>query len=222
MLDFGGSEGGNPQMVQAMQAHKSAQSAQSLSDLNSNSSGMGNQASSAMGDLSAQSGSSSGGPGGGNLAGSAQGSQKAPAQPPRELGSISEELFQRPVQDIFEEAKSGFDVNKWFGINEIDTPEEKQRKTQLHSRYQQLSQEQQQYFQSRLQRESQRKQRLQQEQKIRDDRKAEENANSIEMPSGQQKGEAGTGAKPRQSRSQMMTKLIDKNRQNLNLVQSAG
>jgi hypothetical protein len=36
------------------------------------------------------------------------------------------------------------------------------------------------------------------------------------------KGAAGPGSKPKQSRNQMMTKLIDKNRQNPNLMQSSG
>ncbi len=220
MLDLGGSEGGNPQMVKAMQAQKAAQSAQSLSDLGaSHTSGVssgGDSASSSSGSLTPQHGQS-------GMTGLPQGAAATHSptpQPPREVGSIPEELIQRPLNDLGQEVKSWFDINKWFGINTEDTPEAKQRKTELHQRYQQLNQEQQQYFQARLKREMERKNQMAQDQQLRDQQKAAAEQNGLPEPSSPQKGPGSEGKK--KSQSQRMTNVVNQNRQSFNKMQSSG
>jgi hypothetical protein len=158
-------------MVKALQAQKAAQSAQSLNDLGGSHAGGGTGgggSSPTAGGLPPQLSQALGGQSGASQNGGTDGASN---QAPREVGSIPEELLQRPLQDMGQEVKGLFNVNQWFGIKTLDTPEEKQRKTELHSRYQQTNQEQQQYFQARLQREAQRKQRMEQEQQVRDQQK---------------------------------------------------
>ncbi len=200
MLDSGGTEGGSPQLMQALQAQQQAQSGH----------GSGGAGMPGLGGLSSGASNHVGGHG---MPGGTPSAAPPRATPPREVGSITEELVTRPLQDIGDVVKSGFNVNEWFGIKNTDTPEQQQRNQELHARYQQLTGEQQQRFQARLQREQQRKSQMAQEDNARAERKRAEAASTIVMPTGPQRGEQ----KPK-SQTQQMTN----NRQNFNKVQSSG
>lgn len=78
--------------------------------------------------------------------------------PPREVSSLTNELLKRPAGDVTREIKQFFDLNALLGINTEDTPEEKAKKTQLHQRYQRLTQEQQQVTQKKYQEKLQKQQ----------------------------------------------------------------
>lgn len=217
MLD-GGSEGGSPQLVQALQAQQKAQQGQGgipqLSDAHSTA---------AAGAAGAH---SLGQALGSHVSTPTAASHSAPAashQAPREVTSISEELITRPIQDIGHEVASWFDLNKLFGINTEASPEEKQQRQELFSRYQQLTQEQQQYVQKRLQQEHQRKELMAHEdQQAAAQKQAEASNSPLAAPSGSQKGPVGPAGTGQKSRSQMMTNVVNQNRQSFNKLQNSG
>ncbi len=90
---------------------------------------------------------------------------------PREVGSFVDELVKRPSHDVATEVMNFFDINALLGINTDDTPEEKNKKTQLHQRYQRLTQEEQQVAQRKYQEKLQKKQ---EEEKIQQQQEQEE------------------------------------------------
>jgi hypothetical protein len=152
---------------------------------------------------------SSGGPGGGS-----SGSQmpqlppqmapdaQAPSMPPvkpREIGSLADELIKRPVQDIFNELKSFFDLNSLLGIKDPSKdPQTLAKKRQMMQRYNQLTAEQQQVAQQKYQERQMRKQKQQEEEAMKKQREQAEKQASISVPSSPQKGPKGqAGGKPK-------------------------
>lgn len=207
-MDSGGTEGGSPQLMQALQAQQQAQSSH----------GAGSGSFGGSGGLPSTGSQSHGFPGGGMPGGA----PSAPKTPPREVGTIAEELVTRPAQDMVDEVKSWFNVNEWFGIKSTDTPEQQQQKQQLHSRYQQLTSEQQQHFQARLQREHQRKARMAEEDQAAASRKQAEAASALPEPSSPNKGPGSDMQPKKKSHKQTMTNNVTQNRQSFNKVQSSG
>lgn len=140
---------------------------------------------------------------GGGLPGQ-PGQAQVPPKPPREVGSFTDELLKRPAADIFEGLKSFFDLNALLGINPAtDTPEEQAKKRQIHQRYQQLTQDEQQEAQRQYQEEMERKQKEEQEAEEKRRRKAQE-SQTIEAPSGQKKGpDAGGGSKKQKAQTKL-------------------
>ena len=206
MLDSGGTEGGSPQLLQALQAQQQAQSSHGSSP----------------GSLGGGALPSTGSPGHGALGGGFPGAAAPNTQPPREVGTIPEELVTRPLEDLGTEVKSWFDVNAWFGIKSTDTPEQQQQKQQLHARYQQLTSEQQQYFQARLQREHQRTARMAEEDRVVASRKQAEAASALPEPSSPSKGPGSDMQPKKKSHKQTMTNSVTQNRQSFNKMQSSG
>ena len=204
MMDSGGTEGGSPQLLQALQAQQQAQS------------GHGAHGGGIGGGLPPTSSQSHGAPSGG-MPGAAP-----HATPPREVGTITEELITRPMQDVGDTVKSWFNVNEWFGIKSTDTPEQQQQKQELHSRYQQLTGEQQQHFQARLQKEHQRKARMAEEDQAAASRKQAEAAAALPEPSSPNKGPGSDMQSKKKSHKQTMTNSVTQNRQSFNKVQSSG
>lgn len=128
----------------------------------------------------------------------AHGEVAAKQKPPRAMGSITDELFKRPVQDIIEGIKSLFDINALLGINlQHDTPQEQARKKQLHQRWQQLNQEQQQVAQQKYQLEMQKKQAEEEEKQHRKQQEAAQ-SQTIQAPSSPKKGPDGGGGSKKQ------------------------
>ena len=61
------------------------------------------------------------------------------ATPPREVGTLKEELIKRPLKDIWQEIKQFFTLNTWLGINpDTKDPKEKQKQAAIHQRYMKL------------------------------------------------------------------------------------
>lgn len=108
--------------------------------------------------------------------------------PPREVGSIAEELVQRPVHDIGKELMAFFDLNTLLGINpQQDTPQEQARKKQMLQRWNNLNQEQQAVAQEKYQTELRKKQKEEQEKEARKQQEAQQ-AQSFQVPSSPKKG----------------------------------
>lgn len=123
-----------------------------------------------------------------------QQAQQQQAKPQRSVGSVVEEA-KRAASDIVSGLKDFFSVNSWLGIdaNNLD-PEEQMHAKKVHQRYQQLDQEQQmvakQLFEKRMQ-----EKQMQEEEELRKKQiKEQQKAQSIQMPSGPQKGPVGPGA----------------------------
>ncbi len=121
------------------------------------------------------------------------GASTGPVVQPREVDTIQEEA-KRGISDIFKGIKEFFSLNTWLGVNpnKLDPQQEAQAK-QLHSRYQQLDQEQQMVARKMFEEKMQKK-RIQEEQEQRKKQmEAEKSAQTFEMPSGPKKGAVGPG-----------------------------
>jgi hypothetical protein len=138
--------------------------------------------------------------GGGALPGAA-GTQNRPAQPPkpREIGSITEELVNRPAQDIFKGLKSIFDLNSLLGLPQAeDDPQTKARKQQMLQRYNKLSDEQQAVARQKYQESMQKKQAEEQEKQAKKQQEEQQKSQTINVPSGTKKGPEGPGGSKKQ------------------------
>lgn len=127
-------------------------------------------------------------------------------KPPRDVSSLSEELLKRPAQDVSQELKSLFDLNALLGINRDDTPEEKAKKKQLHQRYQQLTQAEQQVAKERYQKELQKKQEEEKNKQQKEQEEREQEASAL--PSVGKVSKRGTalmgGSKKKKAAAQMV------------------
>lgn len=143
--------------------------------------------------------------------------QQASKNPPREVGTVAEEM-KRGVSDIFQGIKEFFKLNTWLGINsETMDPQEQAHAKQLHSRYQQLDQEQQMVARQMFE-EKMKKKQMEEEEALRKQQiEEQQRAQSIEMPSGPQKGPVGPGSG--QSKKQNAMQKLKQDRTTLNNVQ---
>jgi len=134
----------------------------------------------------------------------AQAATQTQQAPPREMGTIKEEL-KRGVSDIFQGFKEFFKLNTWLGLDsqKMDPQQQAQAK-QLHSRYQQLDQEQQMVAKKMYEERMQKKKMEEEEAARKKQMEAEQKAQSIEMPSSPQKGAQGPSGSKKQK---AMTKL---------------
>lgn len=130
-----------------------------------------------------------------------------PQQQPSEVGTVGEEIKGLGSQ-FSQELQNFFSLNYWMGVdpNGNKSPEEQAKARQIHSRYQQLTQEQQHVFQQQMQREQQQK-RMRAEEDRRRKQRAEQNTGFV-MPSGPKKG----AANPSGSNKQKARQRVDKNR----------
>ncbi len=149
------------------------------------------------------------GAGGAGLPGGIGAPGTGPAQkPPREVGTLAEELITRPIKDIAEGIRSIFSLNDLLNINpQTDTPEQQAKKKQMHQRYQQLTQDEQAEAQRQYQEEMERKQQEEQEAQEKKRREQEAASQDIQAPSSPQKGPVGPSGNSGKKRA--MTKLTN-------------
>ncbi|NCN06920.1 MAG: hypothetical protein GW946_03720 [Candidatus Pacebacteria bacterium] len=148
------------------------------------------------------------------------GQQPAQQRQPREVGSIVDETIRRPVQDIWQEIKQFFSITSILQIDpQIDSPEEQAKKKQLHSRYEQLTEEQKQVAQKRFQEEQQRK-KQQEEEELQKKQIEEQQHQSFVMPSSPEKGPVGPASG--KSNKQNMIDKLNMDRQRMSQGQGAG
>lgn len=125
---------------------------------------------------------------------------------PRPVGTIAEE-FKTGISDIFQGIKEFFSINKWLGVNpETLDPQQQAHAKQLHSRYQQLDQEQQMVARQLFEEKMQKKKIAQEEEARKKEIEAQQKAQSIEVPSGPKKGAEGPGG-GKSKKQNVMTKL---------------
>lgn len=132
-------------------------------------------------------------------------SPSAAPTPPRELGSLTEELLVRPAVDIAKGLLSLFDFSAALGLSppETKTAEQKARMQATHARYQKLNQEQQAFARKKYQEEMQKKKLLEEETE-RKKQAEQQAAQELVMPTSPQKGPIGpTGS----SKQRAVTKL---------------
>lgn len=153
--------------------------------------------------------------------GSALGTPTEPAAPvaPREVGTIQEELINRPVQDVVEGVKSIFNVYELLGINPAtEDPETQAKKQQLHQRFERLTQEDQQVVQQKYEAEMKKKQHEEQEKAARDQQEKAAAAQTIVMPSSPQKGPIG----PADAHKPKAVQRLEQDRKTLGGPQNVG
>jgi hypothetical protein len=137
------------------------------------------------------------------LAGTPPGS---PPPPPREVGSLYEELIKRPIVDIGKSLLSILDFSDALGISppQDKTPEEQARMQAMHQRYQKLNEEQRQFAQRKYQEDLQKKKQAEQEKQQREAQRRQQEAASVAMPSSPKKGPVGPAGS---SKQRAVTKL---------------
>jgi len=154
---------------------------------------MGSASSTKVASSSGSSGVGSGGSGqgAGNLSPAQMAQASQSTTPPREVTTVAGELKQG-FSDIFEGLKNFFKLNTWLGIDadKLD-PQEQAHAKQLHSRYQQLDQEQQAVAKQMYEEKMQKKRLQEEEEQKKKQLEEEQEAQAIEMPSGPQKGPVG-------------------------------
>ena len=143
-----------------------------------------------------------------------------PPPPPREVGTLGEELVKRPLLDISQEFAKFFDLNALLEIKPGDSPETAQKKQALHSRWSSLDAEQQQVVQQKMQQDAQRKKMLEEEaaQKKQAD---EANKPQLALPKSVAKGPVGPGSN---NRRKSAATLLEQDRKSggLNKTASSG
>lgn len=144
-----------------------------------------------------------------------------PSQPPqsREVGTLKEELLDRPLEDIKQEVGKFFSLSDFLGIeNPSDSPEEKAKKQQMLQAFNQLSQEDQAAAQQIYQERMQLQQQKDDEMIARNQREQAARESSIAPPSGPQNGAPDAGNK---SKSQMAMQKLKDDRTKSGTLQSA-
>lgn len=148
----------------------------------------------------------------------ARGMGQKPSQP-RQVTSFKEELIDRPLQDISQELKSFTNLNALLEINpQTDTPDQQAHKQQLHAKWEQLSQEQQQIAAQTYQQEMQRKRTIEHDDKVKAEQRAAQKT-PLAMPSGPNNGPVGPASG---NKKKAATTQLQQNRQSFNKMQSSG
>ncbi|HYD34659.1 MAG TPA: hypothetical protein VD999_01185 [Vitreimonas sp.] len=115
---------------------------------------------------------------------------------PRPVGTIVEEVVQRPAKDILKGLLSIFDLNAMLGIKPAeDDPALQAKKKQMLNRFNKLTEEEQQVAREKYQLAMKKKQQEEQEKQMRKQQEEQQKANSVELPSSTKKGPVGPGAK---------------------------
>lgn len=126
--------------------------------------------------------------------------------PPREMGSLVEELFQRPFQDFIGGLKSLGDLDMWLGIE--PTPEQEQeraRKEIILKRFNQLNDEQQAIAKQRCQEDLQRKQAEEEEKERRKQQEAQAQQQSLNIPHKAANGPVGPASAKQKASTQLQS-----------------
>jgi len=136
----------------------------------------------------------------------AQNQQQGASQaPPREIGTIGEELLVRPAQDLLKGLASIFDLNAMLGLSpaQIETPEEKAKKQQTLQRFNKLTEEDQAYARRKYQERLKQKEAEEQEKEQKRQIEAQKSQEVI-VPSSTKKGPEGPSGN---KKKQAVTKL---------------
>jgi len=145
---------------------------------------------------------------------------KPTSPPPRPIGSLADELIKNPIQDIANQAKSFFDINKILNISPEDDAKTKERKQQAFAKLQQFNQEDQAAIAQRAQELAMKKRQAEQEEMVKQQKQQEEANQQIAAPSSPQRGAPRPGgSKKAQAIGDLQQSMKTGG---LNTVQSAG
>jgi hypothetical protein len=139
------------------------------------------------------------------------------AAPPREVSTVTDELGNRTLSDIWKGLKSFFDLHAIVGIRHGDTPAEQQRKEQAHKNYEGLTKDQQAIAQ-KIYKEKMETAQAEENKKQQEKQAKAAQPDSIAPPSSPQKGPDLFGG----SRKKRAVAQLQHNRQTLSNVASAG
>lgn len=133
-------------------------------------------------------------------------------QKPRQVSTLKNELVVRLLKDVKKGVASIFDLNALFRVNTQDTPEEQAKKKSLHQRFQNLTDEQQQVVQKQYQEDLQKKKLEQEEEERKKQEKAEQERQTLALPSSPKKGHVGLAGMSKKQKNQT---LLQQQRQGL-------
>jgi hypothetical protein len=134
------------------------------------------------------------------MAGGSAGSNsvKSAASSSSPVGTIKDEI-KRGAKDVFQEIKDFFTLETWLGIKPAGMdPQQQAKSKQLHSRYQNLDQEQQMVARKMYQEKMQRKQAEDEQAARKKQMEAQRTAQAFETPSGPSKGAKNQGQSGKQ------------------------
>lgn len=138
---------------------------------------------------------------------------------PREVGTLQQELIQRPAKDVVAGLASFFDINSLLEISlEKDSPEVQAKKQQTLQRWNKLNQEQQAVAQELYRQEMKKKQQEQEEKQAQAQREEQAKQQSIAVPSSPQKGPVGPGG----SHKAKAVQKLEQDRKSLGGPKSSG
>lgn len=141
------------------------------------------------------------------------------ANPPREVGSLADELIKRPFEDLMDGFKSLADLNMWLGIEPTEEEQqERARKEVILKNYNRLTDEEQAIVKQKYQERMQRMQAEEEEKHRRQQLEAQQKHATIQVPTKAASGPVGPGM----SGSQKAKAQLDWDRQRMNGPASAG
>lgn len=154
---------------------------------------------------------------GGNLGQMLQGNEGAKqARDPRPVGSLKQELVDRPLKDTVDEIKEFFSIKRLLDIDpNRDTPEEQAKKKQMHARWQQLTQAEQQVAKQKYQEKVKKKQEEERQKQMKEQREKEQKAQAIAPPSTPKRGPGSPGG------NKSATAQLQQSRQTIGSLNSA-
>lgn len=130
-------------------------------------------------------------------------------QQARPVGSLTEELFKRPVADVGSELKTLFDIQSILGIKAEDTPEEKAKKQRVAQNFAGLTQEDQAEAQRQFEERIRKQQQAEKEEEERQKALAAQEEESFEVPKSVQKGFQGMNAHQKASTTIQNSRHLD-------------
>lgn len=139
--------------------------------------------------------------------------------PPREVGSLTDELIKRPFEDLMDGFKSLADLNMWLGLEPTEEQQqERARKEVILKNFNRMTDEEQAIVKQKYQERMQRMQAEEEEKQRRQQIETQQQHASIQVPTKAASGPVGPGM----SGNQKAKAQIDWDRQRMTGPSSAG
>ncbi len=126
-------------------------------------------------------------------------------QPPRETGTLVQELVTRPAQDVVKGLLSIFDLNAILGVSPAqENPQDKAKKQQVLQRFNKLTEEDQAQVKKTYHERLKQKEAEEQEKEQRKQIEQQQKAQQVSMPSSPKKGPVGPSGSKKQKAQQKL------------------
>jgi hypothetical protein len=140
-------------------------------------------------------------------------------KPPRDVGSLKDELITYPLQDLIGAFKSIWDIDAWLGIEPSPAQEqERARKEVMLKRFNKMTDEEQAVFKQRYQERMKKMQMEEEERQRQHQMKEQQSQSSIQVPGKAASGPVGPGM----SNKQKATNQLNFDRQRQDKTSSMG